>query len=354
MPHKSRIARQVAVRALAVLLWVTLASAAYGEFLIVVAGPSAGAHAGETLATEDGAKRAVVAINARGGIAGEHVTVATVDDGCAAPTAQAAARDLVQRHADLVLGHPCEAAALAASAIYGHSGTIFIATMSRHPALTSKRAGPSIFRLSGRDDNQGKDAALILASRAGGRSIAIVHDRTRYARQIAAAANLTLKGLNIAAGSVAIVAGEKDYTRQALALRDAGAILFVGFPLEAGLLLRALRASGSGALFIGSDSIATVEFTDTFAAEAKGVMAMTPTRQAADLAAESAVGLVAAAITRAGTASDRAKAVQDALDATSAPAFDKSGNARVPSFELLEWSGTEWLRGGAPGHQPSR
>ena len=354
MQRPSASERSTFVLALAALLCVTGAHAARCEFLIVVAGPSSGAHAAETLATKEGAERAGAAVNARGGIAGQHVDVTTADDGCTAATAQVAARDLVQRHADLVLGHPCEAAALAASAIYGPAGILFIATMSRHPALTDKRAGPSIFRLSGRDDAQGKEAALILASRLAGRGVAIIHDRTRYARRIADAATDALKGLNITAKVVAIVAGEKDYSREAQELRDADAVFFAGFPMEAGLMLRALRASGSQAKFIGSDSIATAEFTETFGAQAKGVMAMTPLRLAADQAAERAIGLVAAAVSRTGAASDRAKAVQDALDATSAPAFDGTGDARVPSFELIEWSGAEWLRGGAQWRQPSR
>lgn len=358
MPLPTTLARHVLPSALAALLCLTGGlvgtRAARCEFLIVVAGPSSGAHAAETLATKEGAERAGLAINAQGGIAGEQVSVTTVDDGCTADTAQAAARDQVERHAGLVLGHPCEAAALAASAIYGAAGTLFIATMSRHPGLTAKRAGPSIFRLSGRDDHQGREAAQFLASRAGGRGVAIIHDRTRYARRIADAATDTLKGLNIAPKIVAIVAGEKDYSRQAQVLRDAGAIFFAGFPLEAGLVLRALRASGSQALFIVSDSISTVEFTDTFAAEAMGVMAMTPKKLAPDQAAQSAINLVAAALTRAGATSDRAKALQDALDATSVLAFDRNGDARVPSFEMMEWSGAEWLRGGAPRRQPSR
>ena len=354
MPLRSPSERSTLVLALAALLCVTGAHAARCEFLIVVAGPSSGAHAAETLATKQGAERAAVVINAHGGIAGEQLNITTADDGCTAATAQAAARNLVERHADLVLGHPCEAAALSAAAVYGPAGVLFIATLNRHAALTAKRAGPSIFRLSGRDDRQGEEVARILASRAGGHGVAIVHDRTRYARRIADAATDALKGLNITAKVVAIVAGEKDYSRQAQELRDADAVFFAGFPLEAGLLLRALRASGSQALFIGSDSIATAEFTETFGAQAKGVMAMAPTRQAADQAAESAVNLVATAASRAGAALDRAKSVQDALDPTSAPVFDTSGDARVASFEMIELSGAEWLRGGALMRQPSR
>ncbi len=63
--------------------------------------------------------------------------------------------------------------------------TSFIATETRHPDLTLKRAGPSIFRLAGSDDAQGLDAARICSRLAGDKTIAIVHDRTLFAKTIA-------------------------------------------------------------------------------------------------------------------------------------------------------------------------
>ena len=363
--------RHVWVGALAAaVLCFAGANVARCEFLIAVAGPVSGVHAAETAATKKGAERAAQTLNAKGGIAGWHISVVAADDGCMATTAEVIARYLVQRHADLVLGHPCEAAALAASAIYGASGTLFFATLTRHPSLTAKRAGPSIFRLSGRDDAQGKEAAHFLVDQARGRPVAIVHDRTRYARRIAAAAAQTLKGLNVTPKIVAIDAGEKDYSRDAQGMRDAGAVFFAGFPLEAGLMLRALRALGSDAVFIGTDSIATAEFTETFEADAQGVVALRPKTLPASEAAQTAIELVAAALTNDSANTDRAKAVQDAVDQTSAPVFDANGDdTRVPSFEFVAWSGAEWLRaeplgaevlraeplrGGTQQRQPSR
>ena len=58
-----------------------------------------------------------------------------------------------------VVGHPCSGSAVAAASLYGAAGIVFIAPGVRHPALTAKRAGMTVFRLAGRDDRQGDAAA---------------------------------------------------------------------------------------------------------------------------------------------------------------------------------------------------
>ena len=65
-----------------------------------------------------------------------------------------------------------------------------------HPQLTAKRAGPTIFRLAGRDDRQGVAAAHLIARDFKGQKVALVQDRTLYARSIFDQAMAELKDRN--------------------------------------------------------------------------------------------------------------------------------------------------------------
>jgi branched-chain amino acid transport system substrate-binding protein len=222
--------------------------------LVVVAGPATGRHAETLAAMAEGARRAG---------AGGALRVTEVDDGCDAGQAEGAARMIVADKPDLVIGHPCPAAAIAAAKIYAAAGVLFIALGVRHPDLTDKRAGPTIFRLAGRDDRQGQAAAAELLALAPRGKIAIVQDRTAYARGLTAAVTAELSARKIVPPVVIpIVAGRRDYDAELLKLKSSApeAIFFAGYPSEAGVVLRSLRKAGIAAALIASDANATEEF----------------------------------------------------------------------------------------------
>ena len=54
-------------------------------------------------------------------------------------------------------------------------GHAILAPATRHPALTEPRAGPTIFRLAGRDDRQGASAGTYLARKFAGKPVAVVY-----------------------------------------------------------------------------------------------------------------------------------------------------------------------------------
>lgn len=295
------------------------------------------------------------------------------DDGCDAVKAETIAKEIVAENFDLVLGHPCPKAALAAAKVYGAAGVTFIATETRHPDLTAKRAGPSIFRLSGRDDAQGLDAARYLAAAHSGKPIAIVHDRTLYAKTIAEQAAVALKEQKIETVIATIVAGDKEYGKLIAKIKDAGAVFFAGFPLEAGFILKELRAAGSTAPFLASESVGTDEFVSTFPEIAQQVFVLRPlpvSHHYSLAGGTTAVRLYAQALAVAfGPVKDAGAwraLVTRALAQFHNPhavtfdgnpmlhpalmvlkpiheiAFDASGNANLNSFNLVRWSGTKW------------
>jgi branched-chain amino acid transport system substrate-binding protein len=244
-------------------------AAAQSPVNIIVTGPATGRYAEYLGAMIAAAQRAATALSsaetADGAMLGA-ISVTDVDDGCEADRARGAAGLIVGMKPDLVIGHPCPAAAIAAAPIYAEAGVVFIALGVRHPELTDKRAGPTIFRLSGREDRQGEAAAAVLSRSAPEGRIAIVQDRTAYARSLLEDTTVALEKLKRPAPVVIpIVAGRRDYSVEIekLVLARAEAVFFAGYPSEAAVLLRGMRRAGLYAVFIGSDANATSEFADT-------------------------------------------------------------------------------------------
>ncbi len=352
---------------MAALTFLTVGSSpAAAETRIVIAGPMSGPYAERTRAIEQGARRAAETLNAT---PGADFAIEVIDDGCDDAKAAGVARALVAKRVALVLGHPCANAAIAAADIYGKSETVFIATATRHPGLTDKRAGPAIFRLAGRDGTQGKAAARYLLDAFKGAAIAVVHDRTLYAKTIAEQAIETLKAAKIEPITATVIGGDKEYARLVAKIKGASAVFFAGFPLEAGFILQALRGAGSDARFLVSDSVATVEFTQSFAANAKGVMALLPHVPKADAAAASmlegdaalayaAVEAYASAQNRAASANPKKKTI-DALSlgwhqtVLGLIGFNEAGDANIPAYDILQWDGAAWVAASGPSETPA-
>ncbi len=257
------------------------------EAVIVVVGPTKGFASERTAAMATAVAARIADINANGGVLGERLRLERTDDGCGTESAAAVASQLASLKPAAVLGHPCAGASVAAAGVYAKSGVLYLALASRYPPLTAPRIGPMIFRLSGREDRQGDAAGRYLAKHFPAGKIAIVHDGARINRTLAddVARSLTdLTPRRIAPGQtferplrLEIPTKRKDYSATALALKSADAIVFAGFPMEAGLLLKALRQSGSAAQFLITDTARTSLFTDTFAEGAIGVKAIAAT-----------------------------------------------------------------------------
>ena len=246
--------------AAAVTVW--MASPASAEVTIAAAAPLSGPHAAEGKAMVQSVEWAIADINARGGIAGERLALVSEDDACDDRRAALAAARLADQKPALVIGHPCSGPAQAAAKVYAAAGLLFIATAPRHPDLTRRRAGPAVFRLAGRDDLQGAATASYLAAAYAGKRLAIVHDRTRYARTL-------VEGLKRArqpteatpVPEFGIVASSKDYAATVAALRAhrAEVVYFAGFPSEAVALWRQFRATELIPDLVGSDALANAD-----------------------------------------------------------------------------------------------
>ena len=249
------------------------------EIHIGLAAPLSGRLAAQGLAMQEALAAAVRGVNAAGGVLGEPLVLDVEDDGCARATAEGAARALVARAPLLVIGHPCSSAATAAASVYAAARVLFIAVGPRHPDVTQASATAPILRLAGRDDRQGDAAARWLVAHAPRRRVAIVHDRTAYARVIADRVAAVLKDASVELATVfPIVAGKQSYadTIARVGEMHADALFFAGYPDEAAVMLAGLAAAGLSLPVLGSDALATEEFALVAAKSKLNVQVLLP------------------------------------------------------------------------------
>ena len=241
--------------ALALLMALPGAAAHAADVVIGVAVPLSGPKRALGEGIRQALERDAAALNAAGGILGSPIRLAVTDDGCQPALAEAAARSLLAEAPAVVIGHPCSSAAVAARPLYVSHGAVFIATGARHPALTAPAIAPAsppgpqvVFRLAGRDDRQGQAGAQWLLENAPGKRVAIIHDRTAYARDIAEDAGRALKASGIAEPPVlTLVSGKAAYPDILAKLKtlNTEAVLFAGYPNEAAIIVEGVAARGA-------------------------------------------------------------------------------------------------------------
>ncbi len=152
---------------------------AQAEIKVGIAAPLTGSAASAGEQIEMSALKAIDHLNAKGGLLGEKIVAISVDDACESRQAEAAARQLVSDGVIFVVGHVCSGCSIPASKIYEEAGIIMISPASTNPKVTVE-GGPNVFRVIGRDDQQGTIAGDYLADNHGKSNIAIIHDGKAY------------------------------------------------------------------------------------------------------------------------------------------------------------------------------
>lgn len=249
------------------------ASLSHAEILIGTPGPLTGAEAwlGEQLLEGTGLK--VAELNEAGGVLGQRVELLPVDDYCDPDQAIAAAHKLVAARVAAVIGHVCSGAAIPASEIYEESGVLLFTTAT-NPKLTDQ-GFRTVFRILGRDTQQGTMAANYLAERWGAQEIAIVHDRGTYGEGVAEAAKRRLNELGVNEVMFeAIETGRADYFDliDQLQAKGVDALYFGGYSAEAGLIIRQARGRGYALQMVGPDTLSSEYFWRVAGAASKGVL----------------------------------------------------------------------------------
>ena len=250
--------------AIALTLPLTLATPGLAaDISIATVGPMTGQYASFGAQMKAGAEQAVADINAAGGVNGNKLKLIVEDDACDPTQAVTAADKLVTAKVALVAGHFCSGSSIPASDIYAQEGIVQISPASTNPRLTDERAGPNVFRVSGRDDRQGQVAGTYIAKTYAGKHVAILHDGTAYGKGLA---DETRKYMNQAGLKETIyesyAAGEKDYSALIAKLKQAQIdVAYVGgYHTEAGLIVRQMREQAMQTQLISGDALVTLEY----------------------------------------------------------------------------------------------
>jgi len=218
------------------------AGIARADVEIAVVGALTGAGAIQTLR---GMEYSIDQINAKGGLLGQKLRVAFFDDGCDAAQGEAAAKRALKEHPSLVIGHNCSAPSLRAAPLYANAGVIQISTQSTNVALTQLNIN-TVFRMIGRDDQQGTAAALLIARRWPKARVAVMDDREPFGKGLADSLRNAMAAQHMPiAFSQSYTAGDSSYGNIVMMLRrEKIDVLYVaGYSEDIGLLLHEIRAS---------------------------------------------------------------------------------------------------------------
>lgn len=237
---------------------------------IAISGPLTGNYAAFGEQFLNGAKQATRDINDNGGILGKKIELIPFDDACEPKQAvNVANRSLDLDGVNAVIGHFCSSSTIPASEIYAEEGVLMITPGSTNPKVTD-RGLPTVFRICGRDDQQGSVAAKFIMDNLKAKRVAIIHDKDTYGQGIADA---TKKELNKNGINEVLYEGltrdEKDFTALVTKLKSLNldAVYFGGLHTEAGPLLRQMREFGLKAKFISGDGIVTEDFYNSAGGE---------------------------------------------------------------------------------------
>jgi branched-chain amino acid transport system substrate-binding protein len=350
----------------AAILGFGLAAPALAQDLTVgVAGPMTGKEATFGAQFKAGADAAVADFNAAGGILGKKLKLDVGDDACDPKQARSVAEKLAGAKLPFVAGHYCSGSSIPASQVYAEAGILQISPASTNPKLTDERAGPNVFRVCGRDDQQGAVAGAYVAKNYKDKVVAVVHDKSAYGKGLA---DETKKSMNAAGKEEAIyeaiTAGEKDYTALVSKLKQANVdlVYFGGYHTEAGLIVRQMRSQGLKTILMGGDALVTAEYWQITGKDGEGtLMTFSPDPRKNPAAAELVKAFRAKGVEPEGyvlytyatfqvfkQAAEKAKSLESdkliaAMNGTEFDtaigkfSFDKKGDPNLPPYVIYDW-----------------
>jgi branched-chain amino acid transport system substrate-binding protein len=219
-----------------------------------------------------GVEVAVEQWNARGGVLGKKIVLLKGDDEATPKQATAVARQVVNQGAVGVIGHFNSGCTIPASSIYNDSKVICITPAATNPTVTD-RGLPGMFRVCGRDDQQGSTGAKYAIEKLAAKRVAILHDKTTYGQGLADEFKKTLE----AGGLPPVYYGgvpkeETDFRAVVTAIKNTNPDLwyFGGIYDQGGPLINQARQVGLTAPLMSGDGLIDKEFIKTAGKNCEG------------------------------------------------------------------------------------
>jgi branched-chain amino acid transport system substrate-binding protein len=230
---------------------------------IAIAGPMTGDQAKMGMDFRNGATLAVEEWNSRGGVLGKKIELIVSDDQHDPKQAVSLANKMVNEGAAGVIGHFNSSCSIPASDVYNRAGIPMITPGSTNPQLTEK-GYRNVFRVCGRDDQQGKVGAEFVSRNLQLKRVAVLHDKTTYGQGLADEFKRFLaEGVEVVYYE-GIVQGDKDFKMILTAVknRNPELIFFGGIYPEAGLLVKQAKELGLNAPFMSGDGTIDPKFIE--------------------------------------------------------------------------------------------
>lgn len=240
---------------------------------IAIAGPMTGSSFAVGIQYQVGVEAALKTLT-DGKILDREWVLSTHDDKCNKALAVNVAEHLIEEvQPDLVIGHSCSSATIAAAPFYAEHGILQITPASTNPQVTEMGI-QTLFRMIGRDDVQGALAAQRLAEKYAGKRIGVMGYPGGYSRGLIEVAVEALLARNIE--PVIRITGEPSagsYLDQIQQFIDADVdvVYLVGGALDSGLFMRQVDLIEAPFDVISSDTAVSKVFRDAAGDAADGV-----------------------------------------------------------------------------------
>lgn len=234
-----------------------------------VAGPMTGDQAKMGTDFRNGVSLAVDEWNARGGLLGKKITFIPADDQRDPKQAVSVANKLVNEGAVGVIGHFNSSCSIPASDVYNRAGIPMITPGSTNPQLTEKEYH-GVFRVCGRDDQQGKIGAEFVTDSLKLKKVAVIHDKTTYGQGLADEFKKFISDKAEVVYYGGIIQGDKDFKTVLTAIKEKRPelVYFGGIYPEMGLLVKQARELGMNAPFMSGDGSIDPKFVEIAGSEA--------------------------------------------------------------------------------------
>ena len=254
--------QRITTLSLALGFAIATAGTAAAQVKFGVGGPITGPSAATGAQMKNGVDQAAEDINKAGGILGQKITVAYGDDVSDPKQGVSVANKFAADGIKFVIGHYNSGVTIPSSEVYQENGILAITPASTNPKVT-ERGMWNIFRVCGRDDQQGAVAGAYIVKHYKGKKIAVVHDKTTYGKGLADEVRKAInKGGMKDVLYEGINTGDKDFSALVSKIKQSGAhlVYWGGLYTEGGFIVRQMRDQGVKAILMGGDGITSDEF----------------------------------------------------------------------------------------------
>jgi branched-chain amino acid transport system substrate-binding protein len=230
---------------------------------IGLAGPMTGDQAKMGMDFKNGTTLAVEEWNSKGGVLGKKIELIVSDDQHDPKQAVSVANKMVNEGVAGVIGHFNSSCSIPASDVYNRAGIPMITPGSTNPQLTEK-GYRNVFRVCGRDDQQGKAGAAYVLQNLKLQRVAVLHDKTTYGQGLADEFKRFLGDRVEIVYYGGIIQGDKDFKMILTSVKNKNPelIFFGGIYPEAGLLVKQAKELGLDTKFMSGDGTIDAKFIE--------------------------------------------------------------------------------------------